>query len=67
MKKHEKTMSPAQMTKIRGKLGLSQSGLAKALDCSERFILYRESGVRPIDLMLQNALENLLRKKEKSR
>lgn len=52
----EKEMKPEQLKKARETLQLTQEEMGDALDKSERFITYRESGVQPIDKMLKFAI-----------
>lgn len=53
-------MTPNELKKAREKLGMSQPAFAKALDRSERYILYRERGERKIDKSLAFAVYWLL-------
>ena len=53
-------MKPEQLKEARETLQLTQEGMGDALDKSERYITYRESGKQPIDKMLKYAVMWLL-------
>lgn len=52
-------MNPAQLIKARKIIGLSQAGLAAALDMSIRQISGMETGARPISKVVELALQAL--------
>ena len=57
----QKTFTPEQLKKARVKLGFpTQAGLGEALEKSERYITYRESGKQPVSKMMRYALSWLL-------
>lgn len=53
-------MTPEQLKKSREKLELTQRQIAEELELSERFWLYRESGVRSISRWLARAVRDLV-------
>lgn len=53
-------MTPIQMKKARLKLKLTQKAVADKLEISERFWIYREKGVMPIQRWLARAVRDLL-------
>lgn len=53
-------MKPEQLKKSREMLQLTQESMGEAVNRSERFITYRESGKQPIDKMLKYAVSWLL-------
>lgn len=53
-------MTPKELKKARAELKLSQRALAKKLELSHRFLVYRESGVFGIPSVLKWAVKGLL-------
>jgi predicted transcriptional regulator len=56
-------MTPIQFRKAREKLGLSQSGLGAVLGLKQPNICRREHGKRRISVIVELAIECLLRRK----
>lgn len=54
-------MNPDELKQAREKLKMSQAKIADELQVSERFWLYRESGVMEIPRWLGRAVRDLLR------
>ena len=52
-------MTPVQLKKARQKLRLSQRAIAKELELSERYWIYRESGEKPIPRWLSRAVRDM--------
>jgi DNA-binding XRE family transcriptional regulator len=61
----EKPLTPKKLKNAREKLDLTQHGMGEALGLSERFITYRESGVRPVEKWLKYAVSWLLHTHDK--
>lgn len=55
--KRNDLMTPEELKKARNDLELTQPAFAKKLGVSERYYLYRESGVRKIPLMMKYAVK----------
>lgn len=53
-------MTPKELKKLRATLGISQPKLARLLECSPRYITYREMGERKIKKILEYAVKYLL-------
>ena len=58
--KPRKRATPEQLRRMRERVGLSQEGMAGELGVSERFLLYRERGDRPIPKWLEYSVRWLL-------
>ncbi len=54
-------MTPEDLKKARETLNMTQVEIAKELELSHRFWLYRESGVRPIARWLARAVRDLVK------
>lgn len=52
-------MTPEQLKRNRENLDLSQAQIAAELEISERYWVYRESGVKPIPMWLSRAVRDL--------
>jgi transcriptional regulator with XRE-family HTH domain len=52
-------MTPKQLKRARESLKLKQAEIAAELEISERYWLYRESGVKPITRWLARAVRDL--------
>lgn len=51
-----KQMKPEHLTQARETLQVTQKGMGELLDKSERYVLYRESGVQSICSMMRDAI-----------
>jgi predicted transcriptional regulator len=60
-----KRMTPEELKKHREKLGMTMREISSNLEVSERFYLYRESGVRGISRMMEYAVRWMLHKNQK--